>query len=828
MAGITNFVKRPGLGRQGRLIKIKTNYFEVKFLPNFDIYHYDIIIIPEVPPSLNRKIFQTAAERTSYFGGISPVFDGRRNIYTANPLPFDNVTTFDVTIPEDNGVSAGRRPPRSFKIIIRKVDIINMEELQRFLDGRCPISNNIITGIMAFNVLINNKPSILYNKIGDSFYINQDSQPLYGGIEAWQGYFQSIRPTPGKMMINIDLRTTFFYESGNLVQLIAKILNRKSVKDLKISDRDHIKLEKFLKNLKIYTTSLGSRRRMKITKLTKTSASNTKFDIDGQQIDIASYFQNIYNLSLQYPFLPCVVARNKTFLPMELCNVVNGQHYMHKLNNKQTADSLKFTCKPPSARANKIEKGPNILNYRNNEHMQQFGLRISNECAVVQARILPAPELHYHPSSRNASFVPNNGSWNLRDKKVATGATLGSWACAVFGSERNYPMRAVQLFLRELITTCQDTGMNIPNKTPPILHCNHQGDIERSLRYAWIRAGNLAKLQPQLILCILPDIRVRLYVEIKRVSDTMIGVATQCIQGKHMFAAKKQYCANVCLKINAKLGGMNSFINPSQIPFITERPTVLMGASVIHPALCDDRPSIAALCASMDAKAFRYTASIRFQTSRQEVIADLAGMVKEQLKTFYMTCGRKPERVLFYRNGISEGQFNIVLEEEIKAIKNACQSLDITYRPTITFVVVQKHHHTRFFPIDNKDSDRTGNCFPGTVVETTITHPFEFDFYLQSHSGLQGTSRPTHYHVLLDENGFNPDSLQTLTYNLCYTYARCTRAVSIVPPVYYAHLVCSRARFHATGENWSDTDSTSEGPNYAVIKPELLRVMYFI
>jgi hypothetical protein len=33
----------------------------------------------------------------------------------------------------------------------------------------------------------------------------------------------------------------------------------------------------------------------------------------------------------------------------------------------------------------------------------------------------------------------------------------------------------------------------------------------------------------------------------------------------------------------------------------------------------------------------------------------------------------------------------------------------------------------------------------------------------------QGTSRPAHYHVLLDENRFSADALQTLNYNLCYT-----------------------------------------------------------
>jgi len=48
---------------------------------------------------------------------------------------------------------------------------------------------------------------------------------------------------------------------------------------------------------------------------------------------------------------------------------------------------------------------------------------------------------------------------------------------------------------------------------------------------------------------------------------------------------------------------------------------------------------------------------------------------------------------------------------------------------------------------------------------------------------MQGTSRPAHYHVLWDENNFTADGIQSLTNNLCYTYARCTRSVSIGKPV---------------------------------------------
>ncbi|CAG8589163.1 3602_t:CDS:2 [Funneliformis mosseae] len=756
-SGKLNLVERPGLGRIGRPIRIRANFFEINSTDDVNIHHYDVIITPEVPPTLNRRIF-TQFEAL-HAGDVKPVFDGRRNIFTARPLPFGYTDTFDIRLPD----SSTTRLPRAFKLIIRKVAAV-----------------------------------------GRSFYTNQISQACSGGLEIWQGYRQSVRPTPGRMMINVDVSSTAFYESCELVHMVAKILGR-NLGDLRreIVDRDRLKLEKALKYLKIRVTHRGdnSERTYKIIKLTNTPASNTKFEVDGTRTDVASYFQNTYNEPLQYPFLPCVVVRRDLYLPLEVCKVVEGQHHIRKLNVRQKADMIKFSLQQPQVCANKIVQGLEILGYRLNDCMRQFGLVEPEEMAVVPARVLPAPKILYHPSSRTPAFIPRNGSWNLRDKKVATGATLSSWSCVVFG---NFRMQVVQYFIRELVNVCLDTEMNIPTKNPPIFQGNPQGNIEQILRQAWVKAGNMTRSPPQLILCILPNTGVPLYAEIKRVSDTVIGVATQCVQSRHIFQAKKQYCANLCLKMNVKLGGMNSYIEPSCIQFITQRPTIVMGACVSHPAPGGDesRPSIAALCASMDAKASRYAASIRVQA----------------------------ESVLFYRNGVSDNQFQQVLDFEIEAVRCACASLDANYKPSITFVVVKSRHHTRLFPKDKKDSDRTGNCLVGTVVESTITHPFEFDFYLQRHAATQGASRPTHYYVLCDENRFNADSIQTLSYNLCYSFARCTRAVFIVPPVYYAHLVCCRARFHSRNENWSDQDPESGVlvSSFGMVKPNLQKVMYFI
>ena len=178
---------------------------------------------------------------------------------------------------------------------------------------------------MALDVLIRHKPSMMYTMVGRSFYTNQGSRALNGGEEVWQGYLQSVRPTPKKMMVNVDLSATAFYESGTLIEMAVKILNKRSVEDLNsIQERDRVKLEKYFKNLKVYVTHRGendSKRRLRISKLTKTSASDTKLESDGKTTTIASFFQEVYGINLRHPFLPCVVVRKDIILPMDVCKV---------------------------------------------------------------------------------------------------------------------------------------------------------------------------------------------------------------------------------------------------------------------------------------------------------------------------------------------------------------------------------------------------------------------------------------------------------------------------------------------------------------------------
>jgi eukaryotic translation initiation factor 2C len=192
-------------------------------------------------------------------------------------------------------------------------------------------------------------------------------------------------------------------------------------------------------------------------------------------------------------------------------------------------------------------------------------------------------------------------------------------------------------------------------------------------------------------------------------------------------------------------------------PKVFNEPVIFLGADVTHPPAGDNKkPSIAAVVGSMDAHPSRYAATVRVQQHRQEIIHDLSTMVKELLIQFYKSTRFKPNRIIFYRDGVSEGQFHQVLAHELLAVRTACMKLEDDYRPGITFIVVQKRHHTRLFCADKREQiGKSGNIPAGTTVDVGITHPTEFDFYLCSHAGIQGTSRPSHYHVLWDDNQFS-------------------------------------------------------------------------
>ncbi|KAF2292336.1 hypothetical protein GH714_020210 [Hevea brasiliensis] len=215
----------------------------------------------------------------------------------------------------------------------------------------------------------------------------------------------------------------------------------------------------------------------------------------------------------------------------------------------------------------------------------------------------------------------------------------------------------------------------------------------------------------------------------------------------------------------------------------------------------------------------RYRASVRAQSPKEVMIDALYnplangkddGMMRELLEDFCHTSnGIKPKHIIVFRNGVAESQFSKVLNVEVEQILKAYQDLfksevDV---PKFIVIVAQKGHYTKLFQDISPE-----NVPSGTVVDTEIVHPRNYDFYLCAHASMIGTSRPAHYHVLLDEIGFSPDELQNLIHALSYVSQRSTTAIRIVAPLRYANLAARQmGQFMKFEDNLSES-SSGQGP----------------
>lgn len=611
-----------------------------------------------------------------------------------------------------------------------------------------------------------------------------------------------------------------------LVMDFLKILLNRDISDTPLSGTDLLKVKKALKGVKVHVLR-NMHNEYHVSDVTSQPAKELThfFRFDSRRTrepgkTVVQHFEERYGVSIKYKSLNCLevgTTKRPEYLPMEVCKIAKGQPYSKQLKQReQMADFLKVPKQRPYERERDIlEALPSVSR---NPRAVKLGIKIEEELVSLPARILPPPLLKFNDRGKTRAFLPHYGLWNMKSKKMVKGGRVNSWTCINFSIVQQ---REATNFCSLLANMCRASGMEF-NVSPvlPVETAKEVMDKPVLLQPALtsLHKKVMDKLGPDrnldLLVVILPDKNGSLYGDLKRICETDIGLVSQCCLAKHVLRMNKQYLASVALKLNVKMGGRNTVLNDAiekKLPHIGDTPTIIFGAFVTHPhpGKCSS-PSIASVVASQDwPEVTRYAGLVSAQCQRHEWINNLfepqydgkkaGGMICEHLISFYQATGQKPQRIIFYRDGLSKGQYSQVLKEELGAIQKACELLEENYKPTVTYVVVQKRHRTRLFPKDYRDTpcDLTGNLWPGTVVESVICRRKESDFYLCSHSCShaegRGTIRPIYYHVLCDENKFPADAFQKLTYYLCYMYAGCTHSISVVPPLRYARRLASRA-----------------------------------
>ena len=863
-----------------------------------NLYRYSVAFQPdnEIPKARKRRLIEMLLQTAPFKGLpiasdwaqilVSPkkiAIEGSQASYDLEWYPSDGEQLPPVGPDETDRVKNARKK-NTHKALVVELGTVSLKELLN--DVSNPASNYALKleTIQALNVLMTHEPSSDSNIAtagGNKFYpFGNHPQLQFAdlgyGLQALRGYFTSVRTSVNRLLVNVNVATGAFYKSGPLIDVMREFTGGQ----VPINDSQYRKLAAFVRLLKIETNYIFDRDnkgKVKMEKgkpLTKkkmhvisnlspfgrdcTNITFIETDKNGKttKLSIAEYFKRQYNITLasaQAPVVNYGTKEDPKWIPAELCSVLPGQLAKRLLLGPQTSEMIRFAARRPHENAESITGDGLKVTKINptadglNVALSKFGIKVSPQLLTVPGRILQAPELQY----RTQTAKPSGGAWNLNPAKLGdkpfrlVAKPLGSWNTLVINSGSRDTIyggpQAAKHHLEQFRNALQTYGLDPgPVQDPVFINIPPNDLNNKEFKKIQVQITDALrskfKSKPNFLFVILPSDNATLYDSIKFVCDCQLGIPNICNIGQKFSKEKGQvqYFANVAMKFNQKLGGVNHTVDAKKMSPLDAQ-TILFGIDVTHPSpgSAQSAPSIAGVVASVDNLFSQYPASMRTQEGRVEMVKELEEMVIERLKLWQKrNKGGLPNKVIVYRDGVSEGQYRLVLEKELPAFEGAFNKLygAKAKHPKISVIVVGKRHHTRFYPTNDNDTDgRTGNPQPGTVVDRGVTGEKLFDFFLLAHQGLQGTSKPAHYVVIKDDIKLGADQLQSLTHSLCYTFARATRSVSICPPAYYADLLCERGRsyLHSVlkGDGSTDFENTSWRRD---VNPALMETMYYL
>ncbi|KAI0836920.1 Piwi-domain-containing protein [Hypoxylon sp. FL0890] len=850
----TRFTARPSYSTEGKSIKMQLNIFPVVTWPDTEVYQYDISVNPNLKDShaLVKKVWntKTVTEALAKQGGMW-LYDGHKLAWSSKKID-RNETRITVDLDslkekaghEDIVKKVARQSV--YYLSIRQTNVIRLSYLKAYLQGKVSWDTHVLECINFFDHCLRQYPSEQWLTIKRNFYDPEFPGGHLGtdlmtnqGIYVAPRLSESINRGGTGLAINVDRCQTAFWPGNRSLDRLAleicqgqkeewkrwdqhKLQFNLRHKEEKIKDTDQWKivpseafafLRRFAK-LKFTVNHRGKIGRPRIYTV-KGLVFNAKDGLDGTNaksvtfekkledgskrvISVYDHYKERWGFDLQYWRLPIIETPQGHLFPMELCNTVPDQRYHFKLNPKQTGDMIKLAATRPPKRTEDIKEGVKYLKWSEDSYLKAFGIKINANMMVSDAKLLSNPEVAF----ANAKINPGvSGRWDLRGKKFLepNAFPLKSWAFIACGDGQTCSKHELEHFAHQFSNVYRNHGGRI--EKPAFCECIpfSVGDYSKICEKAYNDTGTFTKDYPQLIFFVLPTKNQLVYERIKKNMDCRFTIVSQCLQGGHVQRCQAQYLSNVAMKVNSKLGGVTCKVpNPkSGSPPFWTRPTAMIGVDVSHASPGSSQPSMAALTMSMDKHATRFAAACQTNHWRRETIeAPVMHSMLPKLANHWATVNKTmPQHVYYLRDGVSEGQFQAVLDEEVSEMKRIFRELGGGI-PKFTVVIATKRHHVRFLPKDKKDCDRNGNPLPGTLVERDVTHPQHFDFYLCSHVAIQGTARPVHYQVILDEAGVKPNDLVKMIYQQCYQYCRSTTPVSLHPAVYYAHLASNRARSH--------------------------------
>ncbi|CAG8942223.1 unnamed protein product [Penicillium salamii] len=861
--------KRVGYNTSGKEVELMLNAYPITAFPTKEVYQYEINVLHgttnETDRRVLRKCWNSDIRKERIPDGI---WDGGRICWSLRQFNgWNEEVTFKSDIARDlKTVDLKKNPTLRISVIPKRK--VQLSKIREWLASGSTLDETVIEALSFLDHLLREWPTQQFVAIKRAFFFDdlEDNKmmqhefhrPLANfGASVYRGIYQAIRPTPrgspqaipptpAGLVLNVDIAHCVFFSRITLMgymaaannftdkqMLVQRLTPERDQYGVPKESRWFAQVNKKIQGLRVAPTYEGCPFKMKsfivkgmmlarpreymIDYFDKAEGTSTRMSLE-------EYFKMRYNVRLEYPNMLLVeMTKENVLYPAEFLIIKGLQRYRYKLSDIESAQMIQWCATRPPKRLENARQAKELLQHKNDPVLKAYGMKISETMIKTKARLLPSPEIQF---GGNRKHNPGHlGTWDLRGKKFYKGndKALARWGVGFYaGHRKSISMEQTIMWAEQFVKTYKLMGGDIAER--PVIKALNE-DIGSSVKKLYDEIAERFKGEPQLLIFIVPDKDSWVYLRIKRSADCRYGTPSQVLQSAHCMANKPQYHANVLMKVNAKLGGVTARAVPKTKTSGVRPGTMIIGADVTHPMMGVWTPSLAAMSVSANASATRYMGGCETNGDRVEIIRDkvaeyiLHPMVAEWKAT--VGEGKAPQFVYYFRDGVSASEYRRVLTEEVPAIRysiaHACSAP--VWNGKMCVVVANKRHNLRAFPDpkNRQSSDPNGAPLPGTLIDRDVTSPHNWDFLLYSHIALQGTPRPVHYHVLMDEIGLKPNDLENMINDHCYQYIRSTTSVSIHPAIYYAHLISVRARHH---EDVPITSGPQSGPEVKTTNPK--------
>lgn len=838
-------LRNPDITPPGEPVRLRTNFFRLSIAQNKPIYQYAINIESEdekldqkkvqrkLGNDIRCEILEKALEKwckrnpkqaiTYYY-----VYDASGStLYTLFEISPDEKAEIVIELDRPDDI-------QKFRVKRTGGTTLNLQTLQK-----CCNIVEIQEQIRAINVISRARlreistnvmsPTCVYP------FIRENQYKISPTIILNRGFFLSARPIQAGLALNVantaapfymNLNLTDFLKQGLFVRDLNKALDKTVLEDLK----------RELKTKQIEATHInyGDKnnphyRRYRINDIGGSSLDKfmlvNKETNEPEEITVAAYFQKEYKVTLKYPKLPCVIDTRNRKIPLELCQLIERQKVTRKLDANETSETLKIAAMKPDKHFERIAESIKAIDAAK-KPLTDFGLQLDTKPITTEGRELPAISLK---GGSGRKLFTNDGQYSTNDSFVRP-ATIGSWSVTyLVDAKVKAGLRGPQA-LKEYTDdfsmlyqrAASEKGMRI-NPRAETFHFFSATLTKKDLKDHF-EMLNAKKIVHGIF--VLPDsipdwiYRYLQYLEgtVKRNTNESV-TRVSCIKYQNFIrkiimdgpprspARGKMFIGNLLYKYNSKMGGVNYVLSEDGSSYLKDG-YIFISVDVCHPAPGDKLiQSVAAAVGMWDITngnrsvytCQRVQKKMRENHSTIEEVGEVGEMIGEILSSYQAKKKNLPSHIVIVRDGVSEGQFRIVLESELVKVKAVISRKyqQCPKQPLLSCFVVQKRHRTRYIRL-NSIQNRKGfpefNPQAGTVVDKDIVHPTDHDFYITSHKAIQGTSQPLHVYKIYDEINLNEDDAQGVMFKLSHLSPLCNKGTSVPTTVNLADRAAERGK----------------------------------